>query len=185
MSAACAAPAVMIFGLMASSCRAIDRSILSYLSHASWAYIYNLPLATVFNSALTSAPLGVARACIDALTGFADSKIPVGSPQVLRDTPTVQGLIGRAEAMLRAARAFLLEATQTFWDAVETGGPTFMTARSCVWRDLMPLRPVLKLPTRCSKLVGGQRFRRAGDWRDAGETFMRCPTMRASRPPNS
>jgi alkylation response protein AidB-like acyl-CoA dehydrogenase len=86
--------------------------------------IYNLPLATVFNSALMGAPLGVARACIDALTGFADSKIPVGSSQVLRDTPAVQGLIGRAEAMLRAARAFLLESSQAFWDTVETGGPT-------------------------------------------------------------
>jgi alkylation response protein AidB-like acyl-CoA dehydrogenase len=86
--------------------------------------IYNLPLATVFNSALMGAPLGVARACIEALTGFADSKIPVGSSQVLRETPMVQGLIGRAEAMLRAARAFLLESTQVFWDAVETGGPT-------------------------------------------------------------
>jgi alkylation response protein AidB-like acyl-CoA dehydrogenase len=86
--------------------------------------IYNLPLATVFNSALMGAPLGVARACIDALTGFADSKVPVGSSLVLRDTPTVQGLIGRAEAMLRSARAFLLESTQAFWDAAETGGPT-------------------------------------------------------------
>lgn len=86
--------------------------------------IYNLPLATVFNSALMGAPLGVARACIDALTGFADSKVPVGSSLVLRDTPTVQGLVGRAEAMLRSARAFLLESTQAFWTAGETGGPT-------------------------------------------------------------
>jgi indole-3-acetate monooxygenase len=109
--------------------------------------IYNLPLATVFNSALMGAPLGVARACIDALTGFADSK-------VLLDTPAVQALIGRAEAMLRAARAFLLESTQTFWDAVETGGPTL--------RDRAILRLAGSHAAATSVQVADMRFQAGG-----------------------
>ena len=41
----------------------------------------------------------------------------------LRDQPTIQATVGRSEAQLRSARAFLLESVREIWsEAVSTGG---------------------------------------------------------------
>ena len=85
--------------------------------------LYGLPF-TIFSVSLVGVPLGLARAAIDALTELAASKRPMDSKQLLKDKPAIQAAIGRAEATLRAARAFLFEAVQAMWDAAETSAPS-------------------------------------------------------------
>lgn len=85
--------------------------------------LYGLPF-TIFSVSLVGVPLGLARAAIDALTELAESKRPMDSKQLLRDKPAIQAAVGRAEATLRAARAFLFEAVQAMWDAAETSAPS-------------------------------------------------------------
>jgi indole-3-acetate monooxygenase len=85
--------------------------------------LYGLPF-TIFSVSLVGVPLGLARAAIDTLTELAGIKSPMDSKQLLRDKPAIQAAIGRAEATLRAARAFLFEAVQAMWDAAETAAPS-------------------------------------------------------------
>ena len=46
------------------------------------------------------------------------------SQQLLRNKPAIQAAVGRAEAISRAARAFLFEAVNEMWDAAETAAPS-------------------------------------------------------------
>ena len=85
--------------------------------------LYGLPF-TIFSVSLVGVPLGLARASIDALVELAESKRPMDSKQLLRSKPAIQAAVGRAEAILRAARAFLFEAVQEMWEAAETSAPT-------------------------------------------------------------
>ncbi len=81
--------------------------------------LYRLALVTVFNTSIFGVPLGIARAAIDDLTEMAGSKKPIGATQSLRDHATIQIEVGRAEAILRSARAFVFEAIEALWEAGE------------------------------------------------------------------
>ncbi|TAJ40043.1 MAG: hypothetical protein EPO55_09885 [Reyranella sp.] len=96
--------------------------------------LYALPFRTVFGVAIASAALGIARGAIDAFERLAIARAGRGGPGQLRDTPAVQGDVGRAESLLRSARAFLLETAQEAWDEIEAG-------RS----DLLRMRALLRL----------------------------------------
>jgi len=83
--------------------------------------LYNLPLNTTFNTSIFGVSLGIARAAIDDLVAMAQTKKPIGSTQPLREHATVQIEIGRADAILRAARAFVFEALDALWEAGAKG----------------------------------------------------------------
>jgi alkylation response protein AidB-like acyl-CoA dehydrogenase len=87
--------------------------------------LYRLALVTVFNTSVFGVPLGIARAAIDDLITTAASKKPMSSTQPLRDHTTVQIEVGRAEAILRSARAFVFEAIEALWAAGERGEVTY------------------------------------------------------------
>lgn len=53
--------------------------------------------------------LGIAREAIDAFTTLAQTKTPVLATSPLATQPTMHERVGRAEALLRAGRAFLYE----------------------------------------------------------------------------
>ncbi len=73
--------------------------------------------------------LGIARSAIDALVALAATKTPTGSTSALRDKPRAQFAAGRAEALLRAARAGLLDALLLQWDAALHGDARSVDAR--------------------------------------------------------
>ncbi len=83
--------------------------------------LFAAPFITVFAMALASVPLGIARAAIDAFVELAEGKTPIGSSARLREKASAQADIGKAEALLRSARAFLVESLLGIWDTVAAG----------------------------------------------------------------
>lgn len=72
--------------------------------------------------ALGAVALGIARAVVDEGTRIAGSKTPSYMNTSLAQSSAVHRLVGRAEAMVRAARAGFYEAIQAMQDHCEAGG---------------------------------------------------------------
>src|SRR4029453_15996842 len=80
--------------------------------------------------ALSAVALGVVRHAIDVLLEIAGAKVPAGTRATLRERPLAQLQIGRAEGLLRAARAYLYAAYDDVWQRGESGAPFDVTARA-------------------------------------------------------
>jgi alkylation response protein AidB-like acyl-CoA dehydrogenase len=115
----------------------------------------SLPTITTFAIAITPVALGLARAAIDALVALAAAKSPPGGTAPLRDLPGVQADVARAEADLRAARAFLFDAVGELWQAARDG-----RARDIERRALTRLACLHAM--RASKQVVGMMHEAAG-----------------------
>jgi indole-3-acetate monooxygenase len=83
--------------------------------------LYAAPFITVFAMCLACVPLGIARAAIDAFVELAEGKTPVGASSRLREKASAQADLGRAEALLRSARAFMVESMRNIWEIVAAG----------------------------------------------------------------
>jgi alkylation response protein AidB-like acyl-CoA dehydrogenase len=84
--------------------------------------LYKLSTNMVFSMGFAATALGVARATLDAATELARGKTPQGI-KAMRDNNAVQGLIGRTEASLRAARAYLYATADEVWRDLARGEP--------------------------------------------------------------
>ncbi|KWV58794.1 acyl-CoA dehydrogenase [Bradyrhizobium macuxiense] len=84
--------------------------------------LYKLSTNMVFSMGFAATALGVARAMLDAATELARGKTPQGL-KAMRDNNAVQGLIGRTEASLRAARAYLYATANDVWQDLARGDP--------------------------------------------------------------
>ena len=94
--------------------------------------LYAVPMITVLSVAIAAVPLGIARAAIDAAIELAMIKTPYSSSLLLRDKPTFQAAVGRAEAVLGSARSFLLATVNDLWDEVSASAAASMRRRSLV-----------------------------------------------------
>jgi alkylation response protein AidB-like acyl-CoA dehydrogenase len=83
--------------------------------------LYAAPFITVFAMCLACVPLGIARAAIETFVELAEGKTPVGSASKLREKSSAQDAVGRAEALLRSARAFMVETMHDIWNTVAAG----------------------------------------------------------------
>ncbi|MCP1829627.1 MULTISPECIES: acyl-CoA dehydrogenase family protein [Bradyrhizobium] len=84
--------------------------------------LYKLSTNMVFSMGFAATSLGVARAMLDAATELARGKTPQGL-KAMRDNNAVQGQIGRTEASLRAARAYLYATAHEVWNDLVRGDP--------------------------------------------------------------
>jgi alkylation response protein AidB-like acyl-CoA dehydrogenase len=76
--------------------------------------LYRLTTNMVFGMGFAATSLGVARATLDAAIELARGKTPQGLKS-MRENNAVQGTIGRTEASLRAARAYLYATAAEVW----------------------------------------------------------------------
>ena len=76
--------------------------------------LYQLSTNMVFSMGFAATSLGVARATLDAAIELSRGKTPQAL-KAMRDNNAVQGLIGRTEATLRAARAYLYTTAADVW----------------------------------------------------------------------
>src|SRR5882757_8595413 len=84
--------------------------------------LYKLTTNMVFSMGFAATSLGLARAMLDAAIELARSKLPQGLG-AMRENSAVQGLIGRTEASLRAARAYLYGTAADVWRDLVRGDP--------------------------------------------------------------
>jgi alkylation response protein AidB-like acyl-CoA dehydrogenase len=82
--------------------------------------LYKMSTNMVFSMGFAATSLGVARATLDAATDLARGKTPQGL-KAMRENNAVQGLIGRTEATLRAARAYLYTTAGEVWRDLARG----------------------------------------------------------------
>ena len=82
--------------------------------------LYKLTTNAVFGMGFAATSIGVARATLDAAIELARTKQPQGLA-VMRENNAVQGMIGRSEATLRAARAYLYATAAEVWRDLERG----------------------------------------------------------------
>lgn len=94
------------------------------------ALLYRLPGLSAFAWTVSVVPLGIARGAIDSFVEIAGKKARQGSPLLMRDREMVQDRIGRAETMLRAARAYLVDAMAELMAATDIGGDRLLHARA-------------------------------------------------------
>jgi alkylation response protein AidB-like acyl-CoA dehydrogenase len=83
--------------------------------------LYGITTYSMFGLGFAAISLGVARATLDAAIDLARGKASVGL-KAMRENNAVQGLIGRTEGNLRAARAYLYATAAEGWrDLTRTG----------------------------------------------------------------
>jgi len=83
--------------------------------------LYRIPTNTVYSMGFAATSLGVARAQFDAAIDLSRKKTPQGL-SAMKENSAVQGLIGRTEASLRRARAYLFATANDIWDDLTRGG---------------------------------------------------------------
>ncbi len=92
--------------------------------------LYRIPALSTFAWSVSVVPLAIARAALDGFATAARSRVRVGSSQVLAEREWVQAEVGRADAAIRAGRAFLRDAMAALADAVVHGAPGLLPFRA-------------------------------------------------------
>ena len=88
------------------------------------------PNFTLLAAGVSAVGLGVARRALDELVDVAQGKKPQFSSRTLAQSGYTQVEVARAEARLRAARAFLHDELATAWAVAVAGGGVSLEART-------------------------------------------------------
>lgn len=86
--------------------------------------LYRFPRFGLLSAPIGAICLGLARAAIRELVSLASTKVPDGTARSLATRSTTQLEVARAEASLRAARAYFYEAIESAYAAAMIGEPT-------------------------------------------------------------
>jgi alkylation response protein AidB-like acyl-CoA dehydrogenase len=98
-----------------------ERVILVYGPSRLADPLYRMPQMVLLDSAMAAVPLGIARTAIDTFVQLAGGKKSHGFANVPAARPTIQADVGRAEAVLHAARAWLYRSLEETWRDVQAG----------------------------------------------------------------
>ncbi|MFN0030346.1 MAG: acyl-CoA dehydrogenase family protein [Acidimicrobiales bacterium] len=94
--------------------------------------LYRLPPFSRLAYNKVGVSTGIARAALDAFVELAEHKHPRLSSRPLRDRPRAQLNYALAEAALRSARAFVVDAVMDEWETVLAGGRADRKQRAMV-----------------------------------------------------
>lgn len=83
--------------------------------------LYRAPAMVLVGSYAPAVGLGIARDAIDEFAALAQGKTPFASTTTLRERATAQAKLGRAEGLLRSARAYLYDRLSWGWDQTIAG----------------------------------------------------------------
>lgn len=95
-----------------------ERSFLMFMGERLHdAAIFRLP-TTFFGVALATVALGIARGAVEAFVELALEKRPLMSPNLLRERPSAQYDVAKAEAQVDSSREYLFAAVHEMWETV-------------------------------------------------------------------
>jgi alkylation response protein AidB-like acyl-CoA dehydrogenase len=94
--------------------------------------LYQIGTGSTFSLGFAAVSLGVARATLDAAIALSRAKHQSLAASAMRDNQAVQGLIGRTEGDLRAARAYLYATANAMWRDLCVTGEFSAAHRSAV-----------------------------------------------------
>lgn len=94
--------------------------------------LYRIGTGSTFSLGFAAVSLGVARATLDAAIALSRAKHQSLAASAMRDNQAVQGLIGRTEGDLRAARAYLYATANAMWRDLSATGEFSPAHRSAV-----------------------------------------------------
>jgi alkylation response protein AidB-like acyl-CoA dehydrogenase len=83
--------------------------------------LYRMPVVAIMSAMLAPIALAIARQAIEALRALAPSKTSLGTERVLRDRSMTHARLGRAEGLVRSARAGLHATLEEEWQRVSAG----------------------------------------------------------------
>jgi indole-3-acetate monooxygenase len=145
--------------------------------------LYAIPLPSTFVSCIVSVMLGAARAAIESVIEIAASKTTAGSGPVLRDRPSAQADLAKAEALLRSGRAYLFDELGAMWNDTVAGRPVSMQSRAqvrlaavnCGQCAIGATDLMYQLAGGVSLFQGGRLERSFRDVHAAGQHFVMSP----------
>ena len=91
--------------------------------------LYRFPVFGLLAMGCGAVALGIARGAIEDLAELAGAKVPTLSRRKLAERNATQSDIAKAEAAVRGARAFLVEAVEEAWGAADQGGEISLRQR--------------------------------------------------------
>ena len=93
--------------------------------------LYRIPATSIFPWSIAGAPLGIASGAMSTFARLAtQNKTRLGTTMRLQDREIVQSAVGRAEAIMGAARAFLSETVTELLASLDEGGDRMTRARA-------------------------------------------------------
>ncbi len=88
-----------------------------------------IPIRAAHGAGFAAVACGIVRVMLDTFEDVAQGKTPKAGMTVLRENAVVQSQVGRAEAILGAARAYLHETLQEAWEFAGTHGELDLALR--------------------------------------------------------
>jgi alkylation response protein AidB-like acyl-CoA dehydrogenase len=93
--------------------------------------LYRLPsLAAIVLSWIPPIAIALGRAAIEEVKTLSSKRVPMMSMVPVRDKAVAQERLGRAEAMLRAARGLMYGAMADIWEQVQSGAPVSLELKA-------------------------------------------------------
>lgn len=83
--------------------------------------LYRFPTLGLLAIGVASVALGIARRAVDELVDLASGKVPTGGRKRLAERATVQAEVGRADAALKSAEAYIHAAIDRAWEVAASG----------------------------------------------------------------
>ncbi len=94
--------------------------------------LYRFSSLQLYASGFAAVAMGIARSTLEAFVELARDKVPFRGRSALRDNNVVQSQVAKAEARLRAARAFLYQSLEEITAEVERKGHITLDQRMTI-----------------------------------------------------
>lgn len=131
--------------------------------------LYRLPTPSIYSWTVATVPLGIARGAVAEFVRLAQHRKQRGDTNPMGDRELVQSEVGRVEARLCAARAFLRQSMTDQMDAVSAGS------------DVVPSRVRFRLACTFASEAALWAIGRLTEIAGAVSIFRSCPLERCER----
>ena len=93
--------------------------------------LYRMPaMGNIVLASIPAIAIGLGRRAIEEVRALSSKRVPMASTVPIRDRGVAQARLGRAEAMLRSARALMYDTMGEAWDRAVAGEPSTLQQKA-------------------------------------------------------